>query len=55
MCMCIIFSNVYSAVKVIKNDTGEDNMMGYDHEVKILRSLRHPNIVLFMGVSVNVS
>jgi serine/threonine protein kinase len=25
----------------------------FEHEVQILRSLRHPNIVLFMGVSIN--
>jgi serine/threonine protein kinase len=43
-----------SAIKVIKEFNASDTTM-FEQEVKILRSLRHPNIVLFMGVAVNVS
>jgi alpha-tubulin suppressor-like RCC1 family protein len=47
----IIFSP-NSAIKIIKNFNPED--MAFEHEVKMLRSLRHPNILLFMGVAVTV-
>jgi serine/threonine protein kinase len=41
---------IFSALKILK-DVGQSNEE-YGNEVKILRSLRHPNIVLFMGVSI---
>jgi serine/threonine protein kinase len=37
---------------VIKDFNPHDTT-SFDHEVKLLRSLRHPNIVLFMGVALN--
>ncbi len=37
-------------MKVLKNVGGSD--VDFSNEVKILRSLRHPNIVLFMGVAI---
>jgi serine/threonine protein kinase len=41
---------VHSAIKVTK-DAGDTEDL--EQEIRILRSLRHPNIVLFMGVALN--
>jgi hypothetical protein len=40
------------AIKSLK-DLGGSLSEQFEHEVKILRALRHPNIVLFMGVALN--
>ena len=54
MCKHIESINNIRAIKVTK-DLNVTNLESFEHEVKILRSLRHPNIVLFMGVALNVS
>jgi serine/threonine protein kinase len=50
----IIFFLTIRAIKIIK-DFDVNDMTEFEKEVKILRSLRHPNIVLFMGVALTVS
>lgn len=52
MCKYTLYSLTVSAIKVIKDFYASDTT-SFEHEVKILRSLRHPNIVLFMGVALN--
>jgi serine/threonine protein kinase len=42
-----LFNLHSSAIKILKESSVDMSA----HEVKILRSLRHPNIVLFMGVA----
>jgi serine/threonine protein kinase len=49
-----VFLLTIRAIKIIK-DFDVNDMTEFEKEVKILRSLRHPNIVLFMGVALTVS
>jgi hypothetical protein len=48
-----LFLLTIRAIKIIK-DFDDNNMTEFEQEVRILRSLRHPNIVLFMGVALTV-
>jgi serine/threonine protein kinase len=47
----VVFKGIYKkspiAIKKLKID---DNLEEFQHEVQILKSLRHPNILLFIGV-----
>ncbi len=49
----VVFKGVYQgtdvAVKMLKLEDAED----FTHEVRMLASVRHPNLVLFIGVSVS--
>jgi serine/threonine-protein kinase CTR1 len=49
------YNNADVAVKVLKSNVDDQDELieSFEHEVSILKSLRHPNIVLFMGVALN--
>jgi alpha-tubulin suppressor-like RCC1 family protein len=50
----IVFSGTYQgtdvAIKMIRRDRGDED--DFRHEVQVLNHLRHPNIVLFMGICI---
>jgi len=42
-----------AAIKFVKQNAGRSSLADMGNELRVLRKLRHPNIILFHGVSVN--